>query len=89
MTHDGALPCPTEVCPHKGAAPSHLTLTDGPAPHPWLGHASGPLCQAKLLGNNGGGEGVTKLNQAPVTCHCAPTFISADLGSGKELYREV
>lgn len=44
--------------PHKGAALSHLTLTSVPAPRPWLGHASGPLCQAKLLRGNWG----TKLN---------------------------
>lgn len=34
---------------HKRAASSQLTLTAVPAPHPWLGHASGLLCQAKLL----------------------------------------
>lgn len=45
---------PLRFGPHKGAASSHLTLTAVPAPHPWLGHASGPLCQAKLLGDNWG-----------------------------------
>lgn len=40
--------------PHKRAASSHSTLTAVPAPHPWQGRASGPLCQAKLLGDHGG-----------------------------------